>query len=798
MIGPVFLVVRSALVAFACLIVCLPSAATAAIFRWDNGEVIPGTEGITVGPGMIVDGLELSFADLAGASLVGASFEGTNLSDARLHSSNLTNAEFTDAEISGASFRATTALGFTKEQLYSTLSYLFTSMPGVNLADNNLSGWDFSGQDMTGASFQNSNLSGAIISGAILNQTGLTAAQLESTADYAMKNLDGIDLGGNNLSGADLSGQSLFFTSFAGSTLTGVDFTDAEIEETLFADTTTRGFTKEQLYSTANYKRMDLSGTRLGNNALAGWNFSGQRFEFADLSESDATLANFANADLRLANLDSSTLVQANFSNADLRDASFADTMVADANFTGAIVNGTIFSGSDLSKEQLYTTASYQQKNLQDIVLFGNDLTGWNFSGQDLTGANLGATTLTGANLTGAVIADAFLGSVDGLTKEQFYSTASYQQHNLRDIDLSGNDLTAWDFSGQDLSGVGFEGATLRDANLAGAMIQGTRFDSTVMRGFTKEQLYSTASYQQKNLQRIRFRSNNLDGWNFRGQDLRGADFSSTSLASTDFSLADLRGARAFDPDQTTVIRNIIDPDSILITLNLLPGETLVANAGGFLGLPVAFFGQFSIDPAAKLDLTDNAAIVYQAPASVVREQLIAGRGGPGLGRGWNGNGITSSTAAAANQSSPESRSIGYALNGSLPLGPYMEFHEFPVEASSVLLAYTRTGDATLDGVVDDDDVTIVGAAYAPGVSQPHWALGDFDYNGFVDDDDVTLLGVFYDPTAAPLAAPPVDSHSVAAVPEPPAIALAALVALTATIGVVMRRRRIRRNAMLC
>jgi hypothetical protein len=55
---------------------------------------------------------------------------------------------------------------------------------------------------------------------------------------------------------------------------------------------------------------------------------------------------------------------------------------------------------------------------------------------------------------------------------------------------------------------------------------------------------------------------------------------------------------------------------------------------------------------------------------------------------------------------------------------------------------------------VNDDDVTVLGAAYAPGSSNGVWALGDFEYNGFIDDDDVTLLGVFYNPAAGPLSAP--------------------------------------------
>jgi hypothetical protein len=166
---------------------------------------------------------------------------------------------------------------------------------------------------------------------------------------------------------------------------------------------------------------------------------------------------------------------------------------------------------------------------------------------------------------------------------------------------------------------------------------------------------------------------------------------------------------------------------------------------------------------------------------------VIAGRGSTGLGGEWDGNGITSSTVAAANATEPDSLSIGYAQNGSLPLGPYEEFHLIPVEPDSVLLAVTRTGDANLDGVVNDDDVTIVGATYAPGVANPHWAMGDFDYNGFVDDDDVTLLGVFYNPSAPPPTAP---SSAAAAVPEPATALLAAVVlAFAAVLNFAARRR---------
>jgi hypothetical protein len=193
--------------------------------------------------------------------------------------------------------------------------------------------------------------------------------------------------------------------------------------------------------------------------------------------------------------------------------------------------------------------------------------------------------------------------------------------------------------------------------------------------------------------------------------------------------------------------------------------------------------------PRAKLDLANNSVVIDYtgtSPAATVRQQILAGRGGSGLGAAWTGQGISSGTVATANAVEPESRSIGYAENSAMPLGPYPTFQGQPVDATSILMTFTRTGDANLDGIVNDDDVTIVGATYAPGVPQPSWALGDFDYNGFVDDSDVTLLGAFYNPSAPPLAAP-ASGAAVAAVPEPASLILA-LVAVVG-IGVLVRRR---------
>ncbi|MEX2142291.1 MAG: lamin tail domain-containing protein [Pirellulales bacterium] len=171
-----------------------------------------------------------------------------------------------------------------------------------------------------------------------------------------------------------------------------------------------------------------------------------------------------------------------------------------------------------------------------------------------------------------------------------------------------------------------------------------------------------------------------------------------------------------------------------------------------------------ALGAGATLDIGNNALVLDYtgtSPVTTVREKILAGRGGPGLGASWNGAGITSSAVAQANLAEPESRSIGYAENAALPLGAYNNFRGVTLDGTAVLIAYTRTGDANLDGFVNDDDATVLGASYAPTTANAVWALGDFEYNGFVDDDDATLLGVYPGLPAGAAAVPSFPSSAL-------------------------------------
>ena len=102
--------------------------------------------------------------------------------------------------------------------------------------------------------------------------------------------------------------------------------------------------------------------------------------------------------------------------------------------------------------------------------------------------------------------------------------TISRGQSHQRDSGYS--TLTNANLSGASLTNAHLSSSTLTNANLSGAVVTGASFVTPRRIGFTKEQLYSTASYQGENLQDMDLADNDLTGWDFGGQDLTGADFS--------------------------------------------------------------------------------------------------------------------------------------------------------------------------------------------------------------------------------------------------------------------------------
>src|SRR6185295_921911 len=108
--------------------------------------------------------------------------------------------------------------------------------------------------------------------------TGITPAQLYSTASYQAHDLSGVGLAYNDLSGANFAGQNLSSADFTRAYVNGADFSDAEVRGANFYrdDNGGSGLTLAQLYSTASYQAHNLTGIKLWGNNLSGGNLAGQ------------------------------------------------------------------------------------------------------------------------------------------------------------------------------------------------------------------------------------------------------------------------------------------------------------------------------------------------------------------------------------------------------------------------------------------------------------------------------------------------------------------------------------------
>jgi uncharacterized protein YjbI with pentapeptide repeats len=154
-------------------------------------------------------------------------------------------------------------------------------------------------------------------------------------------------------------------------------------------------------------------------------------------------------------------------------------------------------------------------------------VTGANFSGADVRGAEF--------------YRDNTYYPTAGISIAQLYSTASYQNHDLTGIQLSGHNLTGVNLVGQTLTNVNLRNATLTNANLSqtnlstvglyyailtganltGAEVRGTNFErGSDVGGITPAQLYSTASYVAHDLTGIGLDGNSLTAVNLVGQIL--------------------------------------------------------------------------------------------------------------------------------------------------------------------------------------------------------------------------------------------------------------------------------------
>ena len=176
-----------------------------------------------------------------------------------------------------------------------------------------------------------------------------------------------------------------------------------------------------------------------------------------------------------------------------------------------------------------------------------------------------------------------------------------------------------------------------------------------------------------------------------------------------------------------------------------------------------AALGSLAVDQAAgggRLDLGAGQVTIAAGgiTAAELRADLLAGRNNGG----WNGaTGITSSAAAA----SGGTRAVGYVVAAD----------------GSATVSFAASGDVNLNGQVDVFDLVSINSSgkYGTGSSSV-WSQGDFNYDGVTNVFDLVAIntaGVYGRGNYFPAA--PTGLGSVAAVPEPTGLWLAAAAALS-------------------
>lgn len=186
-----------------------------------------------------------------------------------------------------------------------------------------------------------------------------------------------------------------------------------------------------------------------------------------------------------------------------------------------------------------------------------------------------------------------------------------------------------------------------------------------------------------------------------------------------------------------------------------------------------------SVTGSGVVDVTDNDMVIDYTgatPFDSIRTLIVNGF----AAGAWNGLGINSSSAAVT-----PAFALGYAEASAIFTTFPATFGGLSVDNTSVLIAYTRSGDANLDNLVNLTDFNRLAANF--GSTSAIWNQGDFNYDGLVNLTDFNRLAANFGLSASADGPTPQDWANLAAVVPEPVVASGVLVC-----ALLLRRRRCR------
>jgi uncharacterized protein YjbI with pentapeptide repeats len=267
--------------------------------------------------------------------------------------------------------------------------------------------------------------------------------------------LNGLDFSGVSLAKADLTG-----VDFSGSYLTNVILTGAKVSCADFRSVTTlsglitgrmTGTPLLPLHTTSWNGYLVSKQVNLENADLHGGSFW-----HLDFSGGDMSGINFAGAVCTVCNFTNATMNRANLKNFQATSATFDAANLANANVAGAVFSSSTFNRALVKKYFLYQQFWFQQP-------------------ATLAGAS-GALIADSAQFDHAVLAGANLS--DGKLLFASFNNADLRQIDLTRVVASWADFTSANLSGGVLSGGTFNFADLKTTNLA-SVTTGKSFSAT-------------------------------------------------------------------------------------------------------------------------------------------------------------------------------------------------------------------------------------------------------------------------------------------------------------------------------
>jgi hypothetical protein len=210
-------------------------------------------------------------------------------------------------------------------------------------------------------------------------------------------------------------------------------------------------------------------------------------------------------------------------------------------------------------------------------------------------------------------------------------------------------------------------------------------------------------------------------------------------------------GTFAFDADAANGTANLavsVSADGTAIFNSTQHLESLTIDNGGNAGVSangsrVLVTRALTIAATGKLDLTNNDLVLNYSmvsPAGTWNGSAYSGVSGmiqSGYNGGaWNGNGIRTSSATSITQLGVAEASQVLGISGAQT----GLFSGETVDASSVLVKYTYTGDATLDGKLNVDDYGKIDFNAPFTGSVFGYYNGDFTFDGKINVDDYGKL----------------------------------------------------------